>query len=102
MASEMESEKSKSLVARTRIKVIKRHRVKLTGGSALLRDKVEAWLARQYRERKWLLFLVIVVAVPLAIVACFVASVIKTLFNVFLVSTSMRACTYSCPLKARE
>ena len=94
-----ESERGKSLVARARIKVIRRHREKLTEADrASLKEKCEAWLERQYHKRKWLLFLVIAAAVAVAAVACFFALAIKTLFNVFLVSTSLRACAYSCSL----
>ena len=83
-----------NLVARARIKVIERRREKLTEEeSTSLKEKCEAWLERQYRKRKWLLFFVVATAVAVAIVACFFAMAIKTLFNVFLVSTSLRACT---------
>ena len=85
-------------MARARIKVIETHRKKVTGASASLKDRGKAWLEQQYRERKWLFFLVILVAVAVATVATFFASVIKTLFNVFLVSNSMRACAMSLPL----
>ena len=82
-----------NLVARARIKVIERRREKLTEEeSTSLKEKCEAWLERQYHKRKWLFFFVVATAVAVAIVACFFAMAIKTLFNVFLVSTSLRAC----------
>ena len=88
-----------NLVARTRVKVIERRREKLTEeGSTLLKEKSKAWLTRQYHERKWLFFFMVATAVAVATVACFFALAIKTLFNVFLVSTSLRACAYYCSL----
>ena len=92
-----ESVKGKSLVGRVRYTILERRHKALRDGRPSRKEQLEQRIRWLYENQAWLLFVLFLLRAAISIVAIFFASAIKTLFNVFLVSTSMRACALCLP-----
>ena len=87
----------KSLAGRARVVVANQLKSKHSprdenAKKSTVKETIDMFIIKQYTERKWLFWPLFIVALALVILGCFMGSSIKTLFNVFLVSNSFRAC----------